>query len=66
MNSLWNIKEIVRIFKNSVKLIYNIIPRDTSFLPCLFFMMSYIYFANVNMYFDLIDIVLNMLLRFCF
>lgn len=36
MNSLWNIKEIVRIFKNSVKLIYNIIPRDTSFLPYLF------------------------------
>lgn len=29
-------------------------------------MMSYIYFANVNMYLDLIDIVLNMLLRFCF
>ena len=29
-------------------------------------MMSYIYFANINMYFDLTGIILNMLLAFCF
>lgn len=42
-----------------MKIIYNTTPRDTSFLP--FFMMSYVYFVNANMYFDLFGIILNIL-----
>lgn len=50
---------IAMICKNSVKIIYNTTPRDTSFLP--FFMMSYVYFVNANMYFDLFGVILNIL-----
>lgn len=42
------------ILKNSVKIIYNTTPRDTPF-----FMLSYMYFVNVNVYLDLIGIILN-------
>lgn len=41
-----------------MKIIYNTAPRNASFLP---FFMSYMYFVNDKMYFDLIGIILNIL-----